>query len=556
MITKNNIKYLLLTFLVFGYFQGKTQVNKTIEKQAKLLKEQIHVFTDRDIYSVDEYIRFSAVNHSNSALRNADWSNVLYLELVTHDGSSRVQRKYNFSADGASGVMYIPRDVESGNYYLRAYTRWMRNYPAGQYFYKLVTIVNPFDDNVLQGKEEDVTRMKGYDKGLPLSIKLNKINFAKREKASFELNAVSKLSNCVISISKKELVKAKLPQINRKAIEVGADFIPETRSLSLSGKVVRVLDSVPMPFHRINLTILKDIPEVRSAVSAEDGHFYFDLPALRGEYEVLISPGKGLKNDSVSVLIDNDFSTQSLQLPFVPFKISALEKEGLNTLVLNSQVQHLYENHAVKFHKESILSEKKFYGEPDLVVDFENFIALPKLEDYFKELIPMAAVRKSGGQKHIHVVGKMAELDNYAPLVLLDMVIINDMNELLNVLPEKIERIEVINRGYVHGGITYGGIVSIFSKERDLADIHLSSGLLFVNFLSVDDIRCGEGTDLGNNQYEQMDDQPVIHSYYEFNEADKMFADMKFVVKETRKLERIHNNKHIKQGYIDYIYRK
>lgn len=82
------------------------------------------------------------------------------------------------------------------------------------------------------------------------------------------------------------------------------------------------------------------------------------------------------------------------------------------------------------------------------------------------------------------------------------------------------------------------------------------NGLMFVNFLSVDDFRYGEGPHLGDNQYEQMDDEPVIHSYYEYNEAEEYFKDMDFVLKERRIIERIYEGNRIGQGFIDYIVRK
>lgn len=81
-------------------------------------------------------------------------------------------------------------------------------------------------------------------------------------------------------------------------------------------------------------------------------------------------------------------------------------------------------------------------------------------------------------------------------------------------------------------------------------------GLLFVNFLSVDDFRCGEGPDLGDNQYQQMDDDPVIHSYYDYDEGENHFEGMEFVLKERRIIERIYKGERIKQGFIDYIVKK
>ena len=83
------------------------------------------------------------------------------------------------------------------------------------------------------------------------------------------------------------------------------------------------------------------------------------------------------------------------------------------------------------------------------------------------------------------------------------------------------------------------------------------NGLLFVNFLTTNDFRCGEGVDIGDNQYEQMDDNlPVIHSYFEECEAEKYFEDMKILYKENRVLERIFEGEKIRQGFVDYILKK
>jgi len=105
---------------------------------------------------------------------------------------------------------------------------------------------------------------------------------------------------------------------------------------------------------------------------------------------------------------------------------------------------------------------------------------------------------------------------------------------------------------------------SIFHMKKEQIQIAINemkrvlkpNGLMFVNFLSVDDFRCGEGPHLGDNQYEQMDDEPVIHSYFDFDEAEAYFSDMTFVTKERRIIERIYEGNRIKQGFIDYILRK
>lgn len=108
---------------------------------------------------------------------------------------------------------------------------------------------------------------------------------------------------------------------------------------------------------------------------------------------------------------------------------------------------------------------------------------------------------------------------------------------------------------------SYNSIFHMKKKEiligiQEMKRVLKPSGLLFVNFLSVDDFRCGEGPHLGDHQYEQMDDEPVIHSYFDYDEADEYFSDMDTLIKERRVIERIYEGKRIRQGFIDYILRK
>ncbi|MEK4355109.1 class I SAM-dependent methyltransferase [Paenibacillus sp. FSL R5-0475] len=68
---------------------------------------------------------------------------------------------------------------------------------------------------------------------------------------------------------------------------------------------------------------------------------------------------------------------------------------------------------------------------------------------------------------------------------------------------------------------------------NELKRVLKPGGLIFVNFLTIKDFRVGDGVDLGEHQYEQMeDDELVIHSYYDYDEADSMFSDMQLIYKE------------------------
>lgn len=116
---------------------------------------------------------------------------------------------------------------------------------------------------------------------------------------------------------------------------------------------------------------------------------------------------------------------------------------------------------------------------------------------------------------------------------------------------------ESISFVYSYNSVFHMTKADVLKSINEMKRVLKPNGLLFVNFLTTKDFRCGEGVAIGENQYEQMDDDiPVIHSYFEEYEPDKYFENMKILYKEGRVLERIYEGKKIRQGFVDYIVKK
>lgn len=455
------------------------------EKQSNQLIEKIALFTDREIYAVNEDILFLALNVSSPALRSADWSNILYVELIAPNGEAFARKKHVFSQDGASGTLKIPSSVLTGNYYLRAYTRWMRDYSPYNYFYKMVTVINPFRGELLEPQEipgNDVVSAPTVNSA-GFNLKTTKKIFNKREPVDLEVSVASVASNddqFVVSVIPKGTENQFIPILTgQNDQKFSPDFIPETRGLSISGKVVNAVDSVPMPFTLVGLTIFKDNPENQNVLTNENGQFFFDLSKLKGEYEIFIS-AKSTENPLI--LVDNDFSTQKIVLPYVSLDLSEESKKIYQSLAFNSQMQTLYMQQKLEKELKSFSSDSSFYGEPDFVLKLDKYIAMPGLKDYIYELIPQLGIRHDGKRTTLKVLGVYSDLAIHDPLVLVDMVPIFDIDRVLELQPDKIERIEVVTVPYVRGDIIFGGIVSLFSKKGDLAGIDLPSVGRFITY--------------------------------------------------------------------------
>ena len=126
--------------------------DETYKEEALSNPEYITLFTDRNMYAVNERIYFSSFYRQGEDSAKESWSKVLYVELVTPSGSAVTSGKFHLNEKGSSGYLLIPADALTGNYYLRSYTRWMQNFGPQSYCYTPLTIINPYTREVLAGE--------------------------------------------------------------------------------------------------------------------------------------------------------------------------------------------------------------------------------------------------------------------------------------------------------------------------------------------------------------------------------------------------------------------
>ncbi len=153
--------------------------------------ESVLLTSDRALYAAGEPIHFSCrVFYQGSDQRNA--SSILYLELITPNGEQISGYKFSLENQECKGSILIPEKIVSGNYYLRAYTKLMRNSDLCQMSYCHLKIVNPLNDeindipdlhaNKYATLREDSTALENF-----FDITFETLNFNNREKVSVHI---------------------------------------------------------------------------------------------------------------------------------------------------------------------------------------------------------------------------------------------------------------------------------------------------------------------------------------------------------------------------------
>ncbi len=460
--------------------------------------EMIRLFTDRSIYCVSEKIHFTAEYSCIEEMNSSSWSNVLYVELLKWNGGKLTQSKLKMDISGSSGFLRIPDNLLSGNYYLRAYTKWMRNFSASDYEYLLIKIVNPFESEIDAGPpetsyppESSLDRIQQKDVINGVKCTMDKNEYEPGEKATVELslsdkNLINSDKYCV-SVAKNGLIDTsflyfKPDSVRGKSKIFDIEYLPEIRGITVSGKIIDKAMITP----KVSVLVSLSEPlngEYFSVYRTNDkGRFVFSLSELYGTYDFFIQTETPDAQAS-EILIDNDYCNNPVSLPYIPFRLNEEEKQLIQEMVINQQLSEKYLSYkdtASNLHtrpKKPIV----FYGSNKKTYFTSKYIELPNIEEFFIEIVSEILVIYNNGKPLLKNASR-TNFSNYPPLILLDNIPVNNDEGLLKIPLHKIERIEVIDKGYMLGNSMYDGLVSIYSKNKDFAGIDLNKNSMFFTY--------------------------------------------------------------------------
>ena len=483
--------YLQIYFMVFLHFTSLLILNGQ-QYQSKITGEKVVLFSDRTLYITGEKILFSAFLQSEVEMNQAEMSRVLYCELISPDGNKITGNKYLIKNSSAFGYLAIPKDIISGIYYLRAYTKFMRNRGPLYYNYTSIKIVNPkrnevqaitYNNYLSEGLTRDENQEKTRDSFL---ISPEKSQYAPRDTVQISIDGIEKNQS-----SWKELSLAVVPEfsISANKVELSENrqfekrvlYYPESRGLSITGKLTDSATGYPLPFKRVNLSILGRGRDFMAMQTDTAGRFFFSLPDYTGNRDLFLS-AENTSTSTPKILIDNDYCSLPVNILHNVFALTRQEREVAYKMAVNEQLKSYFNEDSISDTQNNQDQDHAFYGKPNEILYIDNYIQLPTLEEYFNELVTLVKVRKRQGEKYFRVLGSQSGLTDFDPLTLVDLVAIDDPSKVLAISPTNISRIEVVNVLYVKGDQTYGGIINIITKRGDFGGIDLPSSGVFINY--------------------------------------------------------------------------
>lgn len=469
--------------------------NPGYAEEAALIQEHVDAFADRSLYITGEGIRFSARIRTEGLAAGRIWSSVLYVDLVSEDGEQEAGGKFPVYDRFASGELAIPGGILTGNYFLRCYTRWMRNSYPESFCYIPLRIINPHSPDLSGDASSESTgsrmSVRSVQKGA-LLFEGKGASYERGDSVSMEFvllrtrdHGVAEGCLSVVPLETKPGAPVHLVNDQRDQKNFQLSYLPDLSGATLSGSIFKRNSSTPVHAGtRVHFTLQGEQPAYFVARSDDHGRFSVALPYREGDMELLVQPeNRGLERAEVH--IDQDFDQRKLSISAVPFHLNDREEQLLITMARNVQLSGIYDNSDTTLENREKAVPLPFYGSPALSVNLDEFILLPTLKEVFISLVPGVTPVNRKNRNFLAIKSINPVIGMFDPLIMIDEVPLFDLAKFMAVPTEKICRVDVINDVYLKGDLRFGGVINLHSREKDMAGVDLPEDAFFFDIQAL-----------------------------------------------------------------------
>jgi hypothetical protein len=188
--------------------------------------------------------------------------------------------------------------------------------------------------------------------------------------------------------------------------------------------------------------------------------------------------------------VESPFYQEYIPIGFQTDTTRPVIPENIQLMARNFQVMKIYDITSIRSMVKEIQPVNpgiRFYGKPDQELIMKNYISLPTMQEVFIELIPGVAIRTNNKNFKVHIIDPVSNTAlKGESLLLIDGVRYNDPSVMLNMNPDRVEKIDIIAGEYLIGDLIFAGIINVITKTGDLGGVPLPVRSLRIKFRQYD----------------------------------------------------------------------
>jgi hypothetical protein len=242
-------------------------------------------------------------------------------------------------------------------------------------------------------------------------------------------------------------------------------YLPEIYGPVLEG-IATQADGSPVSHELLFASVPSRYPSLFTAMTDHQGHVQFAMNNIVGDRLVVLQRASGTA--PITFTPTNPFSTEPVKHVFSPVYLTEADSDDLTRRSISMQVNNLY----YQSQLEAIAAPADtlaFYGIPDQVYDLDDYTRFPTMEEVAREFLAKVTLRKTNGKSEFILIDQEERrLFDTPPLLLIDGVVESSSERILAFDPQKIKRIDIVNRKHYYGELVFNGILSLRTYDGDL----------------------------------------------------------------------------------------
>jgi hypothetical protein len=436
---------LILVFLVAEISSAAAQ---------QLAGETIFVHTNATLLLTGEtlYCKLYCLNPNDK--KSSQISKIAYLELVGNDRKSVSRHKVYVENGMGEGYFFVPTTLKTGNYKLIAYTQWMLNGAATNFFETDIGIVNPF-----QPLEKNISGQTGQNSvgidnqnSKDITVTTDKGSYAAREKVTLTIKNISDADgNYSVSVRRTDGLPAR-PQPKTTDFTASnviplstLSILPEMRGELISGHIISKTGK-SIADKNMALSIPGKSFGFKLVKTDKSGKFQFMLDKNPMASAAIVQVMEDDRND-YAVVLDEPVTADFSKLRFDnTLSLSPENKTDIETRSVAIQIENAYYD-IKKDSIEKAAASPSFFHSLEKRYVLDEYTRFPTMRETITEVVLEMYTKKNGGKSTIHLRNEAMDTEVFGlPLVMVDGLLIQDTNELYDYNPENIFEIDLINQ--------------------------------------------------------------------------------------------------------------
>ncbi len=462
--------------------------------------ETVYLHTDRNFYIAGDHLYYKLYLKSGCS----DSSRFAYF-IIRDEKSEVISHSRLELMDGVSyGSIKLADTLKTGFYQIVCFTNFMRNRPE-TIFRKEIIIANRFDDDVSYFPEKDrqssgVNVSSNVPKPGPLNLRIltDKNIYERREEIIFTVEPgempVNEILSLSISVSQVIDYSQPVPSITESFLKdpegqsqtnlngPGITYEMESGTSVIQGTVSEIPGTVktginfssPLESHTIFLSAIDTVPNLQYTTTDSSGKFCIYLnPWYEGKEIYLKLRSKA----NAQITLDSRYTMKEPFQPTRDFNRNYV-REFIKRAVKTGQVARYYGSEAKPDTIETFCSyhlPPEVYFKTYPTIYPSDYIELNDFFELSREIIPGLRIRKNNGSYSAGFPSLQYQIvSDEEPLILLDGVPIDNVNQIIDLGSNDIRYIETVPNVRYFNGLYFNGILNVTSKKDAIKNISFS----------------------------------------------------------------------------------